>query len=610
MIRLLLDPASYVLNPNALPTFLTAVAVVWLGIDIVIRERQSRVSVHFFVLTLTMAIWLFAFSWMYCATSARVAMWWVKAAYLGVPLIPSALYHFTSSTLRIVDRRRRLIRVSWALSIVFSVVAIGTDLLIRDVRLYPWGFYPQFRALSIPFLVFFFGMLIVTMWEYGHAYRMAAGSSHIRIHAFMTAFSVAYLASADYIAAFGIPVYPFGYLPILGFLVLTARAVRRYHLVDFSPTFAANEILAIMQEAVIVTDDRGLIRVANDAARAITGLDEDGMAGRSVEALFVPGEAGHDGWRQVWTQTRVQDAELTLRRRDGPPVEVAVSFLRLDDRAGGLLGTVSVFRDVSQRKRFEAERDRHAQELARSNEALRELDRLRSEMITNISHELRTPLVSLSISLELLQDNLVGKLSARDAELLQVAQRNYRRLERLVRDVLYLSRIERGRLSMAVSSVCPVRLVEEALEQFRMAYRDKRLHVLLDIGEDVQEIHADPGQMDQIMSNLLSNAGKYTPVGGTVGVRVKRDGAGVLICVWDTGPGVPEAYRERIFERFFRVQEDSQVQGAGIGLAIVKGIVEQHGGRVWVEGGNGRGAIFNVYLPASYSPHHSSHREG
>ena len=248
------------------------------------------------------------------------------------------------------------------------------------------------------------------------------------------------------------------------------------------------------------------------------------------------------------------------------------------------------------------ERMRFQRSVEASNQALRDLDRLRSEMITNISHELRTPLVSLSVALDLLEDSLVGNLPARDAELLQVARRNYRRLERQVRDVLYLSRIERERMSMAVSSLCPVRVAEEVLEQFRVTFRDKNFHIVLEMGQDVPEIRADPGQVDQVLTNLLMNAGKFTPAGGTVGVQVRRDGAGVRICVWDTGPGVPERDRERVFERFFRIQQQPQVQGVGIGLAIVKGIVEQHGGRVWVEGSEKRGARFNVYLPVSPTP--------
>lgn len=235
--------------------------------------------------------------------------------------------------------------------------------------------------------------------------------------------------------------------------------------------------------------------------------------------------------------------------------------------------------------------------LERSNRALQDLDRLRTEFVANVSHELRTPLMAMSSALELVEDSLAGKLNARDAELLRVVRRNISRLERQVRDILYLSRSERGKLFAAVSSLNLRPLVESAVEQFRAAFHTKRFQVVVELGQDLPEIIADPGLVDQALGNFLANAGKFTPEGGTIGVEVRREGAGVRLCVWDTGPGVPEEEREKIFERFYRAPGQGVTPGTGIGLAIVSEVAKQHGGRAWMEPVPGRGSRFFLYLP-------------
>lgn len=245
------------------------------------------------------------------------------------------------------------------------------------------------------------------------------------------------------------------------------------------------------------------------------------------------------------------------------------------------------------------ERLRLVKSIQDMNATLKEADHVRTEFLINVSHELRTPLMSMSAAMDMLGESCAGKIDMREMELMQIVRRNYQRLERHVRDLLYLARMEAGRNLHCVSEVNIPSVVAAAVEQFEIAFHDKAFRVVTDVGRDLPAIMADPEQVDQVLSNLLSNAGKYTPANGVIGVEARRDGAGVRLCVWDTGPGVPPEYRERVFEKFFRVPGVT-APGTGIGLAIVKGTVEQHGGRVWVEAGDGRGARFQIFLPAAF----------
>jgi PAS domain S-box-containing protein len=284
MIGALLDPSRYAFNPYAIPTFLTMVAILLLGVVAVLYERRSVVNVLFFWMTVTIGIWLFAFSWMYCATDERVALLWAKIAYLGVPFIPAGIYHFTTAFLRIQQARSALVWAGWALAVFFSAAILSTNTLVSGLYRYWWGFYPRYGWLSVPYLTFFFIMTVLTLREYWVAYRQSLpGTAHrLRIRALFGAFCIVYVACVDYIAKYGIPFYPFGYLPVLAFVWLTLRAIIRYHLFDITPEVAAQPILERMGEAVLVLDLEGTIRLVNRSACELFGLSEGTLKGQPV----------------------------------------------------------------------------------------------------------------------------------------------------------------------------------------------------------------------------------------------------------------------------------------------------------------------------------------
>jgi signal transduction histidine kinase len=228
---------------------------------------------------------------------------------------------------------------------------------------------------------------------------------------------------------------------------------------------------------------------------------------------------------------------------------------------------------------------------------LRQQDEMKRDVIATVSHQLKTPLTSVRMAIHLLLSEKFGDLAPKQAELLMAARDDSERLQTIIEDLLDLSRMELGRVRMDLASVSPRSMVLEAVESFRRAAQDGGLQLAIDVPDDVPDVRADAMQIGHVFSNLLSNALKYTSPGGSVTVSARTDDKQVLFSVTDTGKGIPEAYRERVFEKFSAIPGDDSGKGVGLGLAIVKEIIDAHGGKVSVTSREGKGSTFTFSLP-------------
>jgi PAS domain S-box-containing protein len=231
--------------------------------------------------------------------------------------------------------------------------------------------------------------------------------------------------------------------------------------------------------------------------------------------------------------------------------------------------------------------------------ARHESERLKDEFVSAVSHELRTPLTSIRGSLGLLTGGMMGALPPDAASLLGVAAENAERLVRLVNDILDIERLGSGRMALEIETISGARLLEDAGDVVRATADEAG--VTLELAEDDGVVvHADPDRVVQTLANLLSNAIKFSPRGSRVHAEVRRDAGLALFTVRDEGRGIPADQFEVVFERFRQLDgSDSREKGGtGLGLAIARTIVEQHGGRIWVESTEGEGATFHFTLPA------------
>jgi signal transduction histidine kinase len=271
----------------------------------------------------------------------------------------------------------------------------------------------------------------------------------------------------------------------------------------------------------------------------------------------------------------------------------AVVLLRL----AGLVRAVERAGLAERLARREAEQAQ--QLLAYQNQQLVEIDRLKDEFVSSISHELRTPLTSIAGYVELL---LEEEEDAQKRGHLAIVERNADRLLSLVTDLLFAARLQYGRLELERSPVDLQTLVRQAADSARPRARAASVDLRVET-VDVPEILGEPAKLGQLLDNLVSNAIKFTPTDGRVDVRLgARDGT-IRIEVSDTGIGIADAERERLFERFFRAQSalERQIQGTGLGLYISKAIVDAHGGRIGVDSTPGEGTTFVVELPVAES---------
>jgi signal transduction histidine kinase len=251
---------------------------------------------------------------------------------------------------------------------------------------------------------------------------------------------------------------------------------------------------------------------------------------------------------------------------------------------------------AAQEARSEAEAARGA--MAEQNKRLVELDRLKDEFLSLVSHELRTPLTSIRGYLDLVLDEEAGELNQEQRRFLQAVERNSGRLLRLVGDLLFVAQADAGRLSLERGKVDLAELAAHCVEGAAPAASEKSVTLVL-LANPVPALVGDRGRLAQVLDNLVSNALKFTPQGGTVEVRTYAEGDAVVLEVEDTGIGIPAADQPRLFERFFRssVADDQAIPGTGLGLAIVKAIVEAHAGRISIESREGTGTTFRVDLP-------------
>jgi two-component system phosphate regulon sensor histidine kinase PhoR len=233
---------------------------------------------------------------------------------------------------------------------------------------------------------------------------------------------------------------------------------------------------------------------------------------------------------------------------------------------------------------------------------VRRLENVRRDFVANVSHELRTPVSVIRASAEALIDGGLDD-KARAARFAAALHRNAERLSRLVSDLLDLARIESGRHAITMSTVCVADVVKGIVDNLQPIIDARHHSVVVDVPDDVIAL-ADGSGLEQVLSNLLDNAAKYTPEVGRIVVRARHHDQRVVIEVEDNGPGIPAEHRDRVFERFYRVDagRSREMGGTGLGLSIVKHLVAIMDGDVRVEAAEPSGARFVVDLPLGRAP--------
>jgi signal transduction histidine kinase len=268
-------------------------------------------------------------------------------------------------------------------------------------------------------------------------------------------------------------------------------------------------------------------------------------------------------------------------------IEVAVAVSPIKDGTGSVTGFLHLAKDITEKMHYERR--------------LRDLDKLKSDFVSNVSHELRTPLTAVKGSVDNMLDGLTGSLNEKQTRYLTRIKSNTDRLSRLINDLLDLSRIEAGRIDIKPTAFSLETLAKEVIESLRSIAVAKLIDLEVICHKSGVTVWADRDKITQVLMNLLGNAVKFTSSHGNISVAIeKKDNEWVQVSVADTGPGIPREEEDRIFDKFYQISQVDQrkSRGTGLGLAISKALVQMHGGKIWVESEMTRGSIFSFTLPA------------
>lgn len=338
-----------------------------------------------------------------------------------------------------------------------------------------------------------------------------------------------------------------------------------------------DSVLTHMTDGVIATDRRGKIIIINEMAQSMLDIsNETALKKRLLSVLDIEEEIS---LRKILES---QDDILLNGSQNGMPTILRASFSLIQRESGFISGIVCVLHDVTEQERIDEER---------------------KQFVSNVSHELRTPLTSMRSYIEALADG-----AWKDQELaprfLEVTQNETDRMIRMIQDLLHLSRIDSGKSVLELEIVDVTEMLDHVLNRFEMLihsaeYEGKDYHIKKRLEKESIFVEVDPDRIIQVLDNIMNNAIKYSPDGGTITGKMEKKNNTVIISITDEGMGIPKADLHKIFSRFYRVDRarSRAMGGSGLGLAISKEVVEQHGGNIWADSKEGKGTTFYLALP-------------
>jgi PAS domain S-box-containing protein len=664
---------AYSATPFALANFFTAAA---LFIVAVWEARAYGASVparRFIFFALCLSGYYLLFGVAYCARDANAALAWLRVGYLIVPWIPAAILLLMNSFLP-EQERIPFAAASLFVSAGFMLVGFFTNELLSGADPAWWGYAKRYGWIGGLFTVYFAVAAITSLRRLAAARCRVPRDSfeHRRLDLLYKSNIVLCAAGVDFLQAFGLDVYPFGYVPTLFFVGMVLLTRIRYGEYLFRSSLCADDIVATIHEALFVLDPRGGLLLANPAALQMIGALIKPPAGTNIGVLL-QGELFEGDFIGQLRKGPLCEQEAVVRTPNGQTRTVSVSAQLSKDSRGDLIGVVLTVQDVSDRKRAELEllaartdleekvkerteklllvnrrlmdeilerqrvqldlqraRDElerkvsmRTQELRGANERLQELDEQKSAFLSSASHELRTPLTSVLGFARLVERTFRRRFAplavdnpelSKQAEVvcsnLTIIAKEGERLTLLINDLLDLNKIEAGRMNWRDIVLDPRALVQDAASRCSARFLDKpKLRLSLDLPEFLPRIYADPDRILQVLANFLDNAVKFAKDGQVLlSARSPQEGW-VELRVADSGPGVAQEERERIFEKFYQSvlsPDCDKAAGTGLGLAICRQIVRHYGGDILVEQSPLGGACFVARLPvlagSSYPP--------
>ena len=342
--------------------------------------------------------------------------------------------------------------------------------------------------------------------------------------------------------------------------------------------------------AITMADEQERLISWNKFTEDLLGMNREDLYLKQVSSLYPP-----DAWAKIIACNVKQKGlqhhlvETTMFRKDGSIIDVDVSLSVFKNPEDEHINSIAIIRDVTERRKAE--------------EKLKETMEIKSQFISTVSHELRTPLAAMKEGIAIVLDEVAGQINGKQKKFLDIARRNVNRLENMINNILDFQKLEVETIGLQIQNNDIKQIALEVHETMTLYAEKNGIELLFELAEDLPEAKFDRDRIVQVLINLLGNAIKFTPKGGRANLNVQYREEELIISVSDTGAGIPKNELPKIFERFYRAeQQREEVQGTGLGLSIVHKIVMRHGGRIEVESEVGQGATFTVFLPLDPKP--------
>lgn len=426
---------------------------------------------------------------------------------------------------------------------------------------------------------------------------------------------------------------------LLLFAMQAAQAIDKFRILDElyrviadldEKTAYLKNVLDDSQDMIMTTDSDGIIVEISRGGERILGYTRDEIIGLQAADFYLDPEERAKVIEVLKSRGVVCNYETKLFRKDGSPVDINLTISQLRNKTGRVIGTVGISKDITEEKKLRDElrimnnelRDlnmrledkvfERTRELEKSNSELIKSNQIKARFISNMSHELRTPLNSILGFSEILLEKTFGDLNEKQHRHVTNISSSGKHLLQLVNNILDLARIEAGKIDLFYEDFDIRQAIDEVSMIMNSLAAKKIIHIKTEVSQEIGTFYADKVKFKQILYNLISNAIKFTPEGGELGITVNSvenrnslfpwalEGQQFLqAAVWDKGIGIRPEDAERIFEEF--EQADSSMarnfEGTGLGLALTKKLIDLHGGQIFLKSVYGEGSEFTFYLP-------------
>lgn len=650
--------------PAGLPAILSLLFVI-AALFVVVEAQAARYTM---LTASAVAVWAIGYACTMRATGPEEALLWIRVSTAGLLLFPALCYLFNASLVNPSALSRDRILGLLILAAAMQIAHWTRPVFVEGVEKHPWGYFPRY---GLPFLAFL-AWFVVTFWlilrdTWRHYRKAAEGPVRYRDLAILLAWFFCFCGSWDILIGFGVSLPPVSFAPATLFLLCTFALLLYQGKIEFLEHWSMASILRSTSDSIFLVRREGTLSAVDSNTASLAGFDSPkDLRGRTANDLFdetTPLVCPETIQRLRGTR-QPESLLLDLKTPAGPTIPLRVRLSGVFDRKDRLLGLVAIGRDLREEvEKTEqirqanrslqekiAEVEERTRELSKANRELEEsqaillsvltdmeasqkkleeayrrlaeADRAKDAFLSSVSHEFRTPLTSIRSFSELLLSYPDEPEETR-REFLGIILAESERLTRLVNDLLDLARIESGKELWRDKEMAIAEILGSVRQRFSALATEKNLSVTIRADRNLPPVFADPNRILQVIHNLVSNAVKFTPAGGSIELGAEEakaeDGRPEtdMVRVWvsDTGCGIAAGDLDRIFEKFHQAEDTltGKPEGTGLGLAISREIIQHYGGTIRAESAPGKGSRFVFTLPAarrSAGREHSRDMEG